>query len=79
MGSCVSKSPTKTSSQPSQSLQGRKNASNEKTAPRTGDDSREAAAVAAEKRLQAQQQNTKSGQDRLKAMEKVSRKDKGLA
>lgn len=41
--------------------------------------SKEAAASAAESRYQAQQEMLKSSQAKLKAMEKISKKDKGLA
>lgn len=74
MGSCVSKTPEPASKQ-SQSLKAR----TEKPSQAQDGDSRQAAARAAEQRYKEQQEKNQSSHAQLKAMQKVSRKDKGLA
>lgn len=79
MGACFSKS-SKSKPQTSDSLKNRTARVGQRVfEPAPQDDSRLAAARAAEQRFQAQETKNQTSQQKLKAMERVSKREKGLA
>lgn len=83
MGSCFSKQDNKDFDASKENTEKAANSSTRIGRVISGDvsnheNTRAAAGRAAQERFNAQQEKTKNSQQKLKAMEKVSRKDKGL-
>lgn len=78
MGSCFSKTDKLPKAPKSQSLANR-TAGQNLSKPSAQEDSRQAAARAAEQRQQAHKQQNMNNEEKLRAMQKVSKKEKGLA